>query len=121
MLSNFDSKLPRKIVKLVCDFQKIVSYRGILVLMRSGPQLLQNIKPIRHLLCTFSSCSVLSIYLIYNIYNFQENQRTKKASLSLTFFHSQPALRAGRQEGRKSTARAYGFSNGKAMAQNVQD
>ena len=81
MLSNFDSKLPRKIVKLVCIFQKIVSYRGILVLMRSGPQLLQNIKPIRHLLCTFSSCSVLSIYLLYNIYKFQENQRTKKASL----------------------------------------
>ncbi len=50
---NFDSKLPRKIVKLVCDFQKIVSYRGILVLMRSGPQLLQKIKPIRKFFGTF--------------------------------------------------------------------
>ena len=38
--------------------------------------------------CTFSSCSVLGIYLSYNIYKFQENQRTKKPSLSL-HFHSQ--------------------------------
>ena len=36
------------------------------------PQLHQTFKPIRHLLCTFSSCSVLSIYMIYNIYKFQE-------------------------------------------------
>ena len=34
----------------------------------SGPQLVQNIKPIRQLLCTFSSSSVLGIYLINNIY-----------------------------------------------------
>ena len=35
-------------------------------------QLVQNIKPIRQLLCTFSSCSVLGIYMIYNIYKFQK-------------------------------------------------
>ena len=35
-------------------------------------QLVENIKPIRQLLCTFSSCSVLGIYMIYNIYKFQE-------------------------------------------------
>ena len=70
---NCDSKLPRKIVKLVCDFQKIVSYRGIFVLMRSGPKLLQNIKPIRNLFCTTCSCSVLSIYLNYNTYKFHKN------------------------------------------------
>ena len=35
-------------------------------------QLVENIKPIRKLLCTFSSCSVLGIYMIYNIYKFQE-------------------------------------------------
>ena len=35
-------------------------------------QLVQNIKPIRQLLCTFFSCSVLGIYMIYNIYKFQE-------------------------------------------------
>ena len=61
----------------------------------SAPQFVQNIKPIRQLLCTFSSGSDLGIYIIYNIYKFQENQRTKKGSLSLfTFhfhFHSQPA------------------------------
>ena len=36
------------------------------------PQLHQTFKPIRELLCTFSSCSVLSINMIYNIYKFQE-------------------------------------------------
>ena len=35
-------------------------------------QLVENIKPIRQLLCTFSSCSVLDIYVIYSIYKFQE-------------------------------------------------
>ena len=44
------------------------------------PQLHQIFKPIRHLLCTFSSCSVLSIYMIYNIYKFQGNQRPKICS-----------------------------------------
>ena len=75
----------------------------------SGPQFVQNIKPIRQLLCTFSSCSDLGIYIIYNIYKFQENQRTKKASLfslhffSLHFFTSQPAWRLGTAGGRKSS------------------
>ena len=35
-------------------------------------QFVQNIKPIRQLLCTFSSCSDKCIYMIYNIYKFQE-------------------------------------------------
>ena len=34
----------------------------------SAPQFVQNIKPIRQLLCTFSSGSDLGIYIIYNIY-----------------------------------------------------
>ena len=36
-------------------------------------QFVQNFKPMRQLLCTLSSCSVLGIYIIYNIYKFQEN------------------------------------------------
>ena len=69
----------------------------------SGPQLHQTFKPLRQLLCTFSSCSVLSINMIYNIYKFQGKLRTKKASLihfTFTFtFTSRPA-------GRGSTAMA---------------
>ena len=51
------------------------------------PQLHQNLKPIRHLFCTFSSCSDLGIYLSYNIYNFQENKgpQTDHSLTSLTF------------------------------------
>ena len=40
-------------------------------------QLVQTFTPITNLLCTFSSCSDLSIYLNYNIYKFQQIWRTK--------------------------------------------
>ena len=42
--------------------------------------LVENIKPIREFLCTFSSCSVLGIYMIYNILSFRK-KRTKNGSL----------------------------------------
>ena len=72
----------------VLIFQKIVLHMGILIFVRSTLQLVENIKPIRQLLCTFSSCSHIGIYIIYNIYKFQENQRTKKASLFTSLTHS---------------------------------
>ena len=80
-------------------------------------QLVQHIKPICQLLCKFSSCSVLGKNMIYNIYmyiyKFQENQRTKKASLSLLFtslsLHNQ-RLAFGRQEGKRLSVRSGGFS-----------
>ena len=40
-------------------------------------QLVQTFTPITNLLCTFSSCSDLSIYLNYNIYKFHQIWRTK--------------------------------------------
>ena len=64
---------------------------GVFDFCWSGPQFVQNIKPIRQLLCTFSSCSDLGIYIIYNIYKFQENQRTKNRSLHF-HFHSLTSL-----------------------------
>ena len=51
-------------------FQKIVLPMGILIFVGATLQSVQNIKPIRQLLCTDSSCSDLGIYLSYNIYNF---------------------------------------------------
>ena len=39
-------------------------------------QLVQTFTPITNLLCTFSSCSDLSIYLNYNIYKFHQIWRT---------------------------------------------
>ena len=81
--SPFCSKLHPETDTFGTFFQKSCE-SGVFDFSWSGPQFVQNIKPIRQLLCTFSSCSDLGIYIIYNIYKFQENQRTKKASL----FHS---------------------------------
>ena len=48
-------------------------------------QLVQTFTPITNLLCTFSSCSDLSIYLNYNIYKFHQIWRTKNGFTSLFF------------------------------------
>ena len=86
-ISNFGSKLPPETDTFGKFFQKSCE-SGVFDFCWSGPQFLQNIKPIRQLLCTFSSGSDLGIYIIYNIYKFQENQRTKKGSLHFHFhFH----------------------------------
>ena len=86
-ISNFGSKLPPETDTFGKFFRKSCE-NGVFDFCWSGPQFVQNIKPIRQLLCTFSSGSDLGIYIIYNIYKFQENQRTKKGSLSLHFhFH----------------------------------
>ena len=62
--------------------QKIQISVGILIFVGAILQLVKNIKLIRQLFCTFSSCNVLGIYMIYNtciyigifgyIYEFQE-------------------------------------------------
>jgi len=70
------------------NFEKSHRSRVILKFGVKTSQLVQIYKPIRHLFCTFSSCSDLGIYLSYNIYNFQENQRTKNRSLHSLTFHS---------------------------------
>ena len=68
-------------------------------------QLVQTFTPITNLLCTFSSCSDLSIYLNYNIYKFHQIWRTKNGftfhftftftSLSLHFhFHKHGGRRS---------------------------
>ena len=78
--SPFCSKLHPETDTFGTFFQKSCE-SGVFDFSWSGPQFVQNIKPIRQLLCTFSSSSDLDIYHIYNIYKFQENQRAKKASL----------------------------------------
>ena len=80
---GFGSKLPPETDTFGKFFKKSCT-NCVFYFFWLGPQFVQNIKPIRQLLCTFSSCSDLGIYLIYNIYKFQENQRTKKGSLTFT-------------------------------------
>ena len=90
---------------------------GVFDFCWSGPQLVQNIKPIRKLLCTFSSGSVLGIYLIYNIYKFQENQRTKKGSLftfHFTFTSLTTSCAGGRQRKSRAAITQHGYSTARA-------
>ena len=68
----------------------------ILIFFGRVPKSLQTFKPTRELAAHFNTNRVIGIYMIYNIYKFQENQRTKKGSLSLTSLslslHSQLTL-----------------------------
>ena len=63
-------------------------------------QLVQTFTPITNLLCTFSSCSDLSIYLNYNIYKFHQIWRTKNGFTftfhftSLHFIHKHGGRRS---------------------------
>ena len=52
--------------------QKIQIPVKILIFVGPTLQLVENIKPMRQLLCTFFSCSTLGIHMIYNIYKFHE-------------------------------------------------
>ena len=78
LISNFIShgvilvEIRRKFFTGVYKKQKIHIPIRNLIFLWATLQLVKNIKPIRQLLCTFSSCSVLGIYMIYNIYKFQE-------------------------------------------------
>ena len=64
--------LPAQNPKFIVKKQKINVPGVILIFCWATLQLVQNIKPIRNLFCTASSCSDLSIYLIYNIYKFHQ-------------------------------------------------
>ena len=86
---HFSKRNPPKFFKIDTFgkfFQKSCE-SGVFDFCWSGLQFVQNFKPIRQLLCTFSSCSVLSIYMIYNIYKFQGNQRPKICSFHFISFH----------------------------------
>ena len=92
MLKNY----LRKIQHFCIQNSKIHIPIWILIFVGAILQLVQNLKPIRQLLCTFSSCSVRGMYMIYNIYTyivykFQErNKGPKTITLhSLTFHFSQ--------------------------------
>ena len=71
-ISNFGSKLLPEIGYFWNLFWKIHIPIRNLNFLRATLQHFQNIKPIRKLLCTISSCSDKCIYMIYNIYKFQE-------------------------------------------------
>ena len=78
LISNFIShgvilvEITHKFFTGVYKIQKIHIPIRNLNFLRATLQHFQNIKPIRKLLCTISSCSDKCIYMIYNIYNFQE-------------------------------------------------
>ena len=59
-------------------FKKIQIPISILIFRGPILQLVQNIKPIKKLLCTDSSCNQLGIYVTCNIYNFPLDLKSQK-------------------------------------------